>query len=179
MCRKKVITTLASGLVFVGCLLASVPFVRSLNPTPRADAALPRIDIESVKPGHYSIKTIGREFHGYSCGLLVYKRLDGFVRAWKLLVMDGAVGMPDIHWWRPMFECRNFGPGVANDTVNEELPIMCRDPEMPSQLMSQEWRWDINGRRLGKMTDDLEAVSGIVDGKYFVVDRTYCSLSKH
>ncbi|WP_163834007.1 hypothetical protein [Spartinivicinus ruber] len=163
--------TFTSIIAVTGLMFARLPFIYSLKPNAKADAALPRIDVSDIKPGTYIFlphPIYGELYSGYSWSVMIYRKHDGTVKAWDLTTRNGAVGMPDLHWWRPFYDCKQFGPTVINGEVQENLPIQCHDADIPSNWWANEWRWNISGKNLGKMMSDLNETVGVVEGKYFV-----------
>lgn len=164
------LTTAAIGTV--GVLVACVPFIGSLKPSARAEAALPRIDISGIEQGTFSIlphPALGDAVREFRWSLFVLRRNDGSVRVWDVPTKDGSVGMPDRYWWLPFYACTRFGPAMVQGRVDEESLLECRDPEAPGGWWAHAWRWDLNGKCIGATcAEDMQVTLGIVEGRYFV-----------
>ena len=80
--------------------------------------------------------------------------------------------MPDLLWVRPFYLCQMFGPTIENGIVDESKPIICHDEDLPSKWWAERWRWDIRGKALDPMMEDLRTTRGILDGKYFIVGKS-------
>ena len=158
-------------ILLIGVGFSFVPFFGSLGPGEKENAALPRIDISSIQPGSFEFRphlAIGRLHSGYDWHVLIYRKVDGSVNVWDVPMMDGMVGMPDLEWWRPFHKCQSFGPTVINGVVDESLPIMCHDVSLPSDGWSEQWRWDIDGNKLGTYVVNMYKTNGISEHGYFV-----------
>lgn len=107
---------------------------------------------------------------GYSWAILFLRKKDSALEAWDIPVKNGSVGMPDLKWWRPTYECKEFGPSFVGVNINEQAPIKCHDQEIP-EWWASEWQWNINGKSLGKMVEDMAPTNGTLEGKYFVVGK--------
>jgi hypothetical protein len=70
--------------------------------------------------------------------------------------------MPDIHWWRTSYECKDFG--VAKDVLT------CKDSDTPAWWQSY-WRWSFEGKALNGMVDDMEPETGSMEGNFFIVGK--------
>ena len=156
-----------AGLVYL-----AVPFVRSLSPSAEAVANLPHVDISMVAPGTIVLLKHPKPFalwNGYTNSVLVYRRIDASVVAWEVPAKDGAVGLPDLRWWRPIYACENFGPVYRDGLVDESKPLECHDLKMPSEWWAEQWRWNTEGKNLLGMVDDMPRAEGTIHGKYFVI----------
>jgi len=70
--------------------------------------------------------------------------------------------MPDIHWWRPSYECKDFG------VVKGELT--CKDSDTPEWWRAY-WLWSLEGKALNGMVDDMEPETGSMQGSFFIVGK--------
>ncbi len=168
--RTSLVAAIA-GMLLIALVVAIVPFLQSMNPTARAYNDLPRIKLTGLAPGDYRLADYLPQHTApgdWTIKAFVYKKHSGEINVWRLPARNGAVGMPDLSWWRPLFECRNFGPTVVNGIVDETGPITCHDDKV-SDYWRREWRWTIDGKNLGKMVEDLDPVFGSVQGEFFVV----------
>ena len=76
--------------------------------------------------------------------------------------------MPDVHWWQPVYECKNFGPTIINGIVDETKEIKCHDKASLYANWPDIWYWDIDGKNLVTKRTDLEETIGTIEGNYFV-----------
>ena len=53
--------------------------------------------------------------------------------------------MPDLHWWRPLYGCRDFGVDRESNGVAASAEFRCHDPDAP-EWWAPRWRWHIDGR---------------------------------
>jgi hypothetical protein len=166
MNRKQILAILTFAVIATGVIISMTPFMGSLRPGARADAALPRYSLIGLSVGQMSIlegPSLGEIFNSYELKLLAYKSTEGKINVWKVPVKNGRVGMPDLHWWKPIYDCAQLkvlkGPS--------ESVITCTDENVPKGW-AEDWRWDLSGVNLGKMVDDLESAKGVVENGYFV-----------
>ena len=168
--RKNLIATIF-GLLSIGTVIAAIPFIQSMGPTAQAFNDLPRVKVAGIGPGQHKLQNYiptHSSADDWQLHAFVYKKFDGELRVWRLFSKNGAVGMPDLSWSRPMLECRDFGPTIINGIVDETKPITCHDDNV-SDYWRKEWRWTVDGKNLGKMVEDMDQVSGSIEGEYFVI----------
>lgn len=153
----------------VGFAFASYPFLASMAPSKRAESEIPRINIKEMSPGTYKITTHSRSveyYYKFKSAVMIVKRHDGKIDAWDLFVKNGAVGMPDYHWWQVYYTCKDFGPTIVNGVIDETMPISCHDSKEDVR------KWSIDGKSLTEYFDDLHKAEGFVEGDYFVLSRS-------
>ncbi|MEM7016675.1 MAG: hypothetical protein AAF512_04955 [Pseudomonadota bacterium] len=170
MNKRKILTIALAGIALLTLFLAAIPFTQSMWPTERAEAALPQVKVSNINPGEYSVlpytaRNVG--FHDWTLKVFVYRKLDGTYNVWRVPTKYDSVGMPDLHWWRPMLECKNFGPTEVDGAVDETMPIKCHDEEY-SDFWGTEWQWTIDGKNLGEMVEDMDFIPGSVEGEFYV-----------
>ena len=159
-------------VALVGVVFFSIPFIRSMLPSERAVSNLPHVNISAISPGQFVLLEHPRPYEiwkGYLLSILVYRRSIDSVIVWEVPARGGSVGMPDRHWWRPFYDCENFGPTFINGVVDESQPIKCHDSTMPSKWWSEHWQWSIEGKNLAGFVDDLKRAEGEIHGEYFVI----------
>jgi hypothetical protein len=176
MDRKKFLLGAVFSLILIGLFGAMVPFVSSLSPNIKAEAALVRLDISKIQNGQF--KTIqahpiyGDTRRGFKWGLMIYKKYNGELRVWDIAIKtNGDFGLPDRHWFNPYWPCASFGPSLTSGLVNESLPIMCRD-QRSDDSWGQWMQWDIDGKAISKHTPDMHRTKGSIEGKYFVFNKS-------
>lgn len=168
---KPILISSTIGLLAIGVILAAIPFLRSMGPTAQAFNDLPRINIAGIAPGEYRLESYiptHTSADEWRLQAFVYKKINGEINAWRLFSKNGAVGMPDLRWVRPMFECKKFGPTEINGNIDETKPITCHDDDV-SDYWRKEWRWTIDGKNMGNMVEDMDSISGSIEGDFFVV----------
>ncbi len=175
MNRKKTLTAIVVLLSMFGMAFVATPFFSSLQPSKKANSALPRVDVSNIEPGSFEIidhPLYEDIFNGFGWGLIILRSAEGKFYFWDVPTKEGAVGMPDLLWVRPFYLCQMFGPTIENGIVDESKPIVCHDEDLPSKWWAERWRWDIRGKALDPMMEDLRTTRGILDGKYFIVGKS-------
>ena len=143
--------TLALGAV--GVCLAAIPFIGSLAPSASIEAKLPRIRVADLKPG----EVVFLDAKPYGRRVLVLKQYDQSLRVFGVPVKEGRVGMPDFHWWHPMYWCKDFGPEMTDGRFLPNSLITCHDSPLPDGAWQTYWRWDLNGKSLSQFEDIPQA----------------------
>lgn len=154
--------------------MALLPFVFSLKPNARADAALFTVDTTKMESGTYKIvrhPLIAESYSGFAWSVLLIKMNNNSSAAWLVPTRNGSVLMPDIHWWRPMFECHDFGPTIINGKVDVSSVFECHDKDVP-EWWADKWRWDSNGRNYSGQIDNMKPAVGVVEGGFYVVGKS-------
>jgi hypothetical protein len=173
MSKRKLLVSAIVLMVIVGFSFAAFPFVAALSPSMRANAEITSININDMKPGSYKIATHSGSveyFRGYKSSVMLVKRLDGHIDAWRLSTRNSEVGLPDYHWWQVYFDCKDFGPTLVNGVIDETKPICCRDDlERRYGITNNRWKWSIDGKALVNYLDDLDRIEGTVKGGYYVL----------
>jgi hypothetical protein len=174
MNRKRILKITVGLCMLVGLTGMAVPFFASMSPSEKVYAELPRINISDLKIGRYKIvkhpaaATWGRSGIGYS--ILVYRLQSSEIKAWSVPSKNGAVLMPDLHWWRPMYPCENFGISAAGSNSYNELSIQCNDSDTP-EWWADKWKWSIDGKNYSRQVDDMEPLIGTEENGYFVIGK--------
>jgi hypothetical protein len=172
--RKKFLLGVVCSLLFIGFVGALTPFVLSLSPNAKANAALKRIDISQIQPGKPILTEAYSEYENgyndYNWSLLIYKKYSGELNVWHIPTKGKVVGMPDIWWHRPYFECSQFGPTFVNGKVDENKPIKCHYSNQTDGWFMQ-LEWDIDGKVIKGHTNDMHKAIGTIEGKYFVLGK--------
>jgi len=174
MLNRKLLNSIVIGMVTVGLCIAALPFILSMNPNAKHEAALPRLDISTLKIGDVVILDIpefGLNWGGYTWAAMLFKRKNGEISAFTLPVKDGAVGLPDMYWYRPYWPCVNFGPTKVDGVIDEQQPIQCHDSRT-EQNQWYQFQWDIEGKSKYKYAEDMWPTEGEVENGYFVVGKS-------
>lgn len=151
MNQRKHLSIVLSGLVVIGIIMAAIPFIRSMNPSARAEAALPYIDISALSGGSYVVEKIGGK-HYFEDSYLLLRDYDHQLYVYLLPIHDGKVLLPDIHWFRFGGLCEKFSPEIENGKLKKGGIIKCHD-KLDNNWWAHEWRWSYDGKNLGKSTD--------------------------
>ncbi len=174
MNRKRILSNSVLLMALVGIMAALYPFIQSLKPSAKVDASLPRIDLSKINKGTYIIfrhPKRGEFYNGMYWSVFLLKTNAGEVKAWTVLTKNNTVIMPDINWWRPMYECHNFGPTIKNGKINESMPIQCHDKETP-EWWAKHWQWNISGSNIIGMVVDLEPTRGVIKHGHLVLGKS-------
>ena len=169
MTKRQTLAIVSSTLLVFGILLATVPFVESMQPTSRAEANLPHIDISNLKPGQFRFEKL-YNLSGYGDELLIIKDEDSKVHLYQVPVYRGKYLMPDIAWRRFGGECEKFGPDTFNGRVSKSSVIKCHD-EIDSQWARTELRWTLDGNNLGEYTQDMMRPKYHLSNQYLVIGK--------
>lgn len=169
MSQRKRLTIVLSGLVVIGMVLAAIPFIRSMNPSARAEAALPYIDVSSLSPGSFSMEKM-EGMHYFEDAYLLLRDYDQQLYVYLLSLHEGKVLLPDIHWFRFGGLCEKFSPEMENGKLKRGGTIKCHD-KLDNNWWAQEWRWSYDGKNLGKSTDDLVKPKYSIKGDYLTIGR--------
>ena len=172
---KKLLITCTTCLTLIAIFIAGTPFFLSLKPNARAEAALPRVDISKMKPGELRLHdhpTWGNAGQGYNWSVLIIKLSADSIKAWVVPAQNGHIGMPDWHWWRPIYPCKIFGLSTSAGSTDEDSNLMCHDKDTPYDWLLSRWKWDLNGKAIdSKTAEDMPIAVGAVEGKYFVLGK--------
>lgn len=171
---KRILVLSVTFLALFGVAITATPFILYLNPSAKAKAQLPRLDISDMKNGTFKIVQHSSSPEYYDdifWSYLLIKKLDGNISAWRIFTRNNKVMMPDYRWWRPYFEYRSFGPTLENGVINESMPITCHDKDI-AEGMAEDWNWDINGKNIAGYFDDLLPVKGFVELDYYAIGKS-------
>lgn len=162
-----ILAKLLSALFVAGLGSLLFSLAQSMRPTITADAALPRIDLSHLQPGEakIAVDAMSPAWGAFSHGIVFVRAEDHSTRAWHVLLRAGHVAMPDIHWWRPLHECKDFGLAGFPDAA-----LTCKDPDVPDWWKAR-WRGSVDGKAMHGMVDDMEPATGSFDGGFFVVGK--------
>ena len=82
-------------------------------------------------------------------------------------VDQGTVMMPELHWWKPLMNCKDFGVDAAIGTITNDSRFRCRDADQPEAWVKQ-WQWDVHGQHIavpdGQKIDNMHRVRFERDG---------------
>lgn len=156
-------------LVLAGLLALILALLQSLLPSGEDDSLLPRFDISSLGPGEVT------HFDGpantpLSRRWIVLRLENGEVEVFSVPVRGGSVLLPDLHWWKPGYACRRFGPDMVQGRIAADAIIRCHDDDLPPRIAAES-RWALDGENLGEMTDDIPTPRFRVEGGQLVIGR--------
>jgi hypothetical protein len=161
MKQPSLATTLVA-MAALGGVFAAVPFVKSLGPSARTDAALPRLESSMIAAGSYKYVTDPYSMEGWESEILMIRSRDGVLRAWFIPVKGGVRRLPDGPLWRPGRPCRELIP----DFEREE--IYCTEPNQ-SEWDVKRYRWNLEGKSLFNQTVDMVPIQGVEESGNFVL----------
>jgi hypothetical protein len=160
--KRKILTFITALFGISGFVMASVPFVASLNISERELANRPHIPIDHIGIGESGLITF--EGKPYFMTFMVYRSLNGEVRVWRIPMHKGKVLLPDIRWGRWGMLCNDFS------LDKEKNVFRCFDDELQQHgWVTNEMLWDLNGKNLGTYTEDMILAKGTHYKKYFIV----------
>lgn len=144
----RVLITLAiAGLIGVAWLL-----VRTWSPSERVTRQVADLTVRDLQFNEV------RTFEGRFARLYVLRSFDGWATVLRVPLKDGHVLMPDRHWYRPFYACRNFGPELTDGRLRPQGVFRCFDADAPSNWLPH-WRWDYRGRNVSsEHFDDMFGV---------------------
>ena len=171
MNRKNALTLSTLLIIIIGIAILFIPFASSFLPSEKVVSTSPRIDLSVINKGEYKYypNPVRPEYlKNYKWAVLVYRKYDGLIKLWDVPIKNGKVGLPDIRWFKPIYDCNDFGPTLVSGKVDESKPIKCHDTKQLSEWWANEWRWDIEGKSLGSMVSNLHKTKGYQQGKEFI-----------
>lgn len=143
-------------------LFASVGWlaVQSLGPSEAAMANRPTIHLPRLAPGEFRYIRDPLATAEWPSDLLVLRKPDGHVRVFRIPLLKGLHALPDVHWWKAGWGCKQFVPDFQAGVV------ACFDPDASHWVRGLAWSLD--GQFLGqspRMDDMVNAVTADgVDG---------------
>jgi hypothetical protein len=133
---------LAAGvLAIAGTLSVLAVLAVSSQPNEKARAKLPFVNVEKLAPGQ--VIHLDTESLRY----FVVRPLQGELHVVAVPTEHGTVLMPDIHWWKPFMNCKDFGLDAVAGSITSESRFRCRDAEQPKAWVSR-WQWDLHGKHI-------------------------------
>ena len=169
MNRRRVLVFMTAAVGLSGFALAMKPFIESMNPTDRAVANLPHIDISNIEPGGYRYVSTGRDW-GFESEWLIIRDTEGEIYVYTIPLQDGKYLMPDLSWFRPGGFCVEFGPEMISEVVTKDSVIKCHDIEM-YDWGRKEWRWTLDGKNLGEHTNDMYSPKFSVNNDKLIIGK--------
>jgi hypothetical protein len=147
---------LAAGtLALAGTVLVLVALLASSEPDVKSPAKKPSVNVEKLAPGQ--VIHLDTESLRY----FVVRPPTGDIHVVAVPTEQGTVLMPDIHWWKPFMNCKDFGLDAVDGIVTSDSRFRCRDVAQPEAWV-QQWQWDLFGKHVattgGKKLDNMYRV---------------------
>lgn len=164
--RKKLLSTITALFGIMALVATCTPFIMSLKPAANSGENLPRIDIANMAANsikHYDNSAqspLGQRY-------IIYKNNENLITVFTVPIEQGKVLMPDLKWGRRGASCNNFNPTLKGVKVVENSHFRCQSNE-ESEWWRKENRWDLTGKNLGQMTEDISTIQYSLEGKYLV-----------
>jgi hypothetical protein len=99
--------------------------------------------------------------------VMIIKDYDSVLHVYLLPLKNGLVQMPDIEWFHHFASCADFGPEIEGGQIVKGSLLECR--ALPEGVSNQEWKWSIDGKNLGKYTENMMVPNYTIDGNYVVI----------
>lgn len=162
--NRKNLIALTSFIALVGIALSSVPFLNPVSPVDHLPELTTALDGSGVLPGSSKLFRLSRSMKrerkdGSSAGyhgdaLLLVKDNEARVYLYYLPTWEGKVMMPDKHWWQHQGYCPEL---VAEFIVGKDPVIHCKNSS-ETELLTERWKWSIDGKNRGSQLPDLIAI---------------------
>ena len=150
--NRRALTIAVVSVGALGLAALSAPFLLSLRPSERALADAVVLEVPELKPGTY--QTVDGRF---SRLYLLRTSMDE-TSVFAVPMRAGRVGMPDLHWWKPLYYCTDFRPDSVGTRLTDNAIVHCQDAQAPP-WWAQRWRWTTSGSNIASPgIDALPAV---------------------
>jgi hypothetical protein len=161
--RRALITTVAALTLF-GLVAVVYVLARSLGPTVRAEAELPRVLLPVLSARQFVFVKHPQPAWTAKADLLFLRTAEGELRVFEISTVNGKHTMPDRVWWRPGHLCRKFEPDF------ERVEFRCNDPAA-NDWVQEKFRWSLGGKTLSpEAVEDMVVIHGRIEaGGYFVI----------
>ena len=156
--------------LFVGVILASIPFVGALKPPANAGEGLPHVDISDLKENEYLIYDLNDKWWRYSTRYMIIRFQDNNYNIYYMSRnMDGATMLPDLRWWRPGWPCNDFRPSTTDGKITGDSVIQCFDT---NEKYRPDISWKATGEPIDHSFDAMERVEKYsVESNYLVIGK--------
>jgi hypothetical protein len=134
---------LAAGTLAIGgtLLVLAVLFVAS-KPDKKALPRLPVVNVKQLLQGQMI------HLDTESLRYFVVRPEAGEIHVVAVPIDQGTVLMPEVHWWKPFMNCKDFGLDTVAQTITAQTRFRCRDEAQPD-VWAKQWQWDIFGKHIG------------------------------
>jgi hypothetical protein len=137
----RAVKLVAGSLALAGTAAVLAVLLVSSKPDAKSPAKKPLVNVEKLAPGQ--VIHLDTESMRY----FVVRPPTGEIHVVAVPTEQGTVLMPDIHWWKPLMNCKDFGLNAVGGTVTSESRFRCRDAEQPDAWVNQ-WQWDLFGKHI-------------------------------
>ena len=170
--RKKILLTCTIAMLLAGIVLASSPFILSMEPSAKVKAARSQHDISKLEAGDYIVEPFARG-SAWNDVVLIIKNWDGSIYSYMAPTEDGKVVMPDRWWGWGHYNCSNFGPEIgANNKIKESGFIKCHDTDVPEWRQEEwAWEWSYSGKSQRTWMDNMYSPGHEIKGRYLYINR--------
>ena len=161
---RRALSIVVAALVTSAVGAVVYALARSLVPTARAEAELPRVRLPALSARQFAFVEHPRPALAAKTDLLFLRTSDGELRVFEIPTVNGKHTMPDRAWWRPGHLCKKFEPNF------NKMEFQCNDPEA-NPWVQKTFRWSLSGKTLAPQTvEDMVVVPGRTEaGGYFVI----------
>ena len=161
MKRKLLISALAL-LSMLGIAGVVQMFWSSLGPSEKAYADIPRFRVPGLKPDEFAYIKDPTALDNWPADLLLLRRHDGSLKVWRIPTRNGVHLLPDIHWWQVGNACPRFEPNIQSGVIE------CVGLDL-GEWGRKNYRWNLDGKNIAGLVDDLWEIKGREDGNEFVL----------
>ena len=137
-------------------------FLSSLEPSDRAYAEIPRFYLPALKPEEFVYIKDPTALDNWPSDLLLVRRSDGSLKAWRIPTRNGIHLLPDLHWWREGAPCSRFEPNFQSGMIE------CIESER-GEWARKAYRWSLDGKNITGQADDMWEIRGREDGNEYVL----------
>lgn len=150
MSNRQALRYAVIGMMLLSIVLISIPFVSSMRPSARADAVGSPVDISGQESGTVQeyVTSWGRAF--------VVRQSDSELHVFHIWTNGSTYMLPDEKWYRAFIPCEDFGVDPAQGLATEASVFRCRSSSW-GDYWEAEFVWTLDGRSLGKNTEDMPA----------------------
>lgn len=149
--KRKFLRYAVLGMMLLGIVFVSVPFVGSLKPSAKADAISSPVDISGQKHG-----TV-REYETSWGSAFVVRESDSDLLVFHVWTNGSTYMLPDEKWYRAFIPCEDFGVDPAQELITDDSVFRCRSSSWGS-FWESEFVWTLDGQSLGRGTEDMPVV---------------------
>jgi len=129
----------AAAAVGITALIGGVFMLATKNKDPR-DGKLVSINVSDLRPGFYKTKNTD------ALRYFIIRPEQGDVYVLAAPLDEGAVPMPETHWWKPIMRCKSFGVD-SEASIGVGAIFVCRDVGQPAEW-AKRWQWDVHGKNI-------------------------------
>jgi hypothetical protein len=129
----------AGAFALAGTGLMYVFLTASLQPH-KKPPKLTSVNVQTLRAGqHIALDTESLRY-------FVVKTTDSELHVVAIPMDQGTVVLPDVHWWKPFMNCKDFGLDSIGG-VTAQSRFRCRDADQPTEWVNR-WQWDVHGKHI-------------------------------